>query len=224
MASHFFGRHGFRARVPSKLHQRGISLAVVLISLVVMALAAVGLTRMVDAGTLIIGNIAFKQNATSAADRGMEAAMAYLRANGGPPSVDDSANGYFASVRPTLDATWSGSGDRVLPMWNGVSCVGASGTVTECLQTAVAPGQDGNQVRYLIIRLCENAGDASQWALRCMRPLGPAQNYTRPAGGLDYNSVWTGNGVAPSPLYRVIVRSTGPRNTVSYTDTYVQIL
>lgn len=209
--------------LPMRSRQLGISLAVVMISMVIMGLAAVGLTRMVDTGSLIIGNVAFKQNTTSAADRGMEAAINVIR-NNLNPGADSPNDGYYAFARPTLDATWSGSGNRVLPAWNGINCGGAVGTVDECLLTAgdPGPGNDGNQVRYLIIRLCDAAGDATQWTLRCMRPLGPAQNYARPAGGLEYDDVWTGSGTAPAPIYRVIVRATGPRNTVSYTDTYVQ--
>lgn len=209
--------------------QRGVSMAVVLMSLVVMGLAAVGLTRMIDTGTLIMGNLAFKQNTTSSTDRGMEDALNFLRqtAQLNPNDLysDDPGKGYYAFARPLLDATWSGGGsNRFLPGWNDVTCAGASGIVTQCLQTAGEneANNDGTQVRYLIIRLCNAAGDHTLWTLPCVRPLANQADYARPAGALDNTNIWTGAGAAPSPIFRVIVRATGPRNTVSYTDTYVQ--
>lgn len=225
--SHKFSRiHA--ARLTALSRQRGLSMAVVLMSLVVMGLAAVGLTRMVDTGTLIIGNLAFKQNTTASTDRGMEAALNYLRVteqnNPAALFADIPTSGYYASARPLLDATWSEDGaNRFLPGWNDTTCAGATGTVTECLETAGEnQEQNGNQVRYLIMRLCETPGDHTQWTVRCVRPLANQADYARPAGALDVNNVWAGMGSAPSPVYRVIVRATGPRNTVSYTDTYVQ--
>lgn len=227
IGSHKFSR--IRAASLTVLsRQRGLSMAVVLMSLVVMGLAAVGLTRMVDTGTLIIGNLAFKQNTTASTDRGMEAALNYLRntATNTPTLLyaDIPDDGYYASARPLLDVTWSeDGGNRFLPGWNDMTCTGASGTVTECLQTAGENAeQNGNQVRYLIMRLCETSGDHTQWTVRCVRPLANQADYARPAGALDVTNVWSSAGAAPSPVYRIIVRATGPRNTVSYTDTYVQ--
>lgn len=213
----------------SALRQRGLSMAVVLVSLIVMGLAAVSLTRMIDTGTLIIGNIAFKQSTTASTDRGMELANAYLNQTmqNSPANLfaDRPQEGYYASVRPQLDATWSGNGNnRVLPGWNDVNCTGAAGNVAECLWTTGDANMqnDGSQVRYLIIRLCNAAGDHTQWATRCVRPLADMAGYERPSGALDYANVWNSPGAAPAPVFRIIVRATGPKNTVSYTDTYVQ--
>jgi len=55
--------------------QRGVVLFFALIALVVMSLAAVALIRSVDTNTLIAGNLAFKQAATSSGDSGLEMAI-----------------------------------------------------------------------------------------------------------------------------------------------------
>lgn len=62
------------------MKQRGVVLFFTLIALVVMSLAAVALIRSVDTSTMIAGNLAFRQSATSSGDSGIEAAIAWLSA------------------------------------------------------------------------------------------------------------------------------------------------
>ena len=52
-----------------------------LIALVVMSLAAVALIRSVDTSTMIAGNLAFKQSATTSGDSGVEGAITALTAD-----------------------------------------------------------------------------------------------------------------------------------------------
>ena len=58
--------------------ERGVVLFVALIVLIIMTLAGLALLRQMTTGVSIAGNIAFKENATSVADRGAEVAMQYL--------------------------------------------------------------------------------------------------------------------------------------------------
>jgi len=62
-------------------HQQGVVLFVALIVLIIMTLAGLALLRQMGAGTSIAGNIAFKENATSVADRGTEVARKWIRDN-----------------------------------------------------------------------------------------------------------------------------------------------
>ena len=50
---------------PARSRQRGVSLFFALVCLVAIMLAAVALVRSVDTSTLISGNLAFQQSATS---------------------------------------------------------------------------------------------------------------------------------------------------------------
>ena len=65
-------------RPPRHAAQRGVSLIFALLALGAMLLAAVALVRAVDSGALVLGNLGFKQDATSAADRATEYARTCL--------------------------------------------------------------------------------------------------------------------------------------------------
>ena len=60
--------------------QRGLVLFFALIALVAMSLAALALVRSVDTSTLISGNLAFRQAATTSADGGVENSVAVMTA------------------------------------------------------------------------------------------------------------------------------------------------
>lgn len=84
--------------------QRGISLIFALLALAAISLAAVALVRSVDGGSLVIGNLGFKQDTTRAADRAAEAARIWLTTSGQDPSADGAAGtGYYAAAPNNLD-------------------------------------------------------------------------------------------------------------------------
>ena len=60
--------------------QRGMSMLFALMALVILGLGAVALTRSVDTGTLIMGNLGFKQDTLAASSSGAEQAIAWLQA------------------------------------------------------------------------------------------------------------------------------------------------
>ena len=61
--------------------ERGLVLFIALIVLVAMSLAGVALMRSVDTGTVVAGNMAFKQAAIMVADRGTQEAAKWLQDN-----------------------------------------------------------------------------------------------------------------------------------------------
>ncbi|MGZ8259042.1 MAG: pilus assembly PilX family protein [Caldimonas sp.] len=188
-----------RARGSAR-RQGGVVLFVALIVLIIMTLAGLALLRQMGVGTSIAGNVAFKENATSVADRGTEWARAWLIANSAITSSDSIPNGYLSS--------WAGGVDPTAFDWDG-----QSRTLTD------DQAQTGNTTRIIIQRLCATAG---------MSALDPAQNcsdFPMPnaptsRGGGSYPSVLPG--VGPVPFYRVTTRVDGPRNTVSYTQVLMQ--
>jgi type IV pilus assembly protein PilX len=193
---------------PSPLHtvgdarrQRGVVLFVALIVLIVMTLAGLALLRQMGVGTSIAGNVAFKENATSVADRGAEVARQWLQANSAITSLDSFApDGYHSS--------WAGSVDPTTLDWTN-----QSRTLTD------DQVQTGNTARVIIQRLCATAGmSAIDPAQRCSDF--PALNAGGSRGGGSYPSVLPG--ASPQPFYRVTTRVDGPRNTVSYTQVLMQ--
>ena len=85
--------------------QRGVSLLFALLALAAMSLAAVALVRSVDSGGLVIGNLSFKQDATTAADRATEDARQWLMQAGRDLTADDPSEGYYATSQEGLDPT-----------------------------------------------------------------------------------------------------------------------
>lgn len=206
------------------MKQRGIVLFFALIALVALSLAAAALIRSVDTSTLIAGNLAFKQSATSSGDSGVEAAMAWLRTTQNSNNTlnvlndpahafnqDSLANGYYSSVHDDTndpgyldlfaDATWA----------NGISALAGSDPEPAT----------GNTTRYIIQRMCRTANQPIQTA-SCLF-----------SGALQDNNgqhiklpqeVCQGAGcpvAGQTPMLRITSRITGPKNTVSYVQAFV---
>lgn len=200
----------------SAFSQRGIALFVALIALLVMSLAAVALIRSVDTNTMIAGNLSFRQTALTTSDRGAEAALVWidgkLAGNANDLNNHIPAEGYFA----TYVAECTGEQD---PDGNEVDAIRL---VDNCGVLSIADDGLGNEIRYVIQRMCFDPDtvlpyDADEST--CL--LGEAEIGTgskkvkpKPQAGMQLDA-------KQSPIYRVTVKVTGPRNTVSYAQTFV---
>lgn len=210
-----------RVPVMKSVQQRGVVLFIALIALVVMSLAAVALIRSVDTNTLIAGNLALKQSALVASDRGVETALDWLEdqavAAVDDPSVfndDNAAEGYYSTyLLPDLDDpevlkdedTWAES-QTAFAAGTGIS----GGTESE----------SGNNIRYIIQRMCRvPEPDTSELAADCL--LGDAEVGTGSRGVKDSTKAGAKVDAQPSPMYRITTRVTGPKNTFSYAQTFV---
>ncbi len=185
--------------------QGGVVLFVALIVLIVMTLAGLALLRQMGVGTSIAGNVAFKENATSVADRGTEVAREWINVNALITASDSfSPAGYHSS--------WTGNVDPTSPEWDPMWASQSRLLVDDVAQT-------GNRARVIIQRLCETAGmSANNPAQRCSDF--PLANAGGSRGGGSYPSVLPGT--SPQPFYRVTTRVDGPRSTVSYTQVLMQ--
>ncbi len=195
--------------------QRGVVLFFALIALLAMSLAAVALIRSVDTGTLIAGNISFRRAATTSADTGTETAMAWLNTTAQAPfnvlmdpnhplNQNAPAAGYYSNMNPALSLT-DGTG---IPWTNADSML-------------VGTDATGNQVRYVIQRMCStvNTPIANNSCLFSGQIVDDNQkNIPLP------QDICNGPG-CPLPgqtvLYRITTRTSGPRLTLSYTQAFV---
>ncbi len=197
--------------------QGGLALLVSLIVLVAMSLAGIALVRSVDTATMIAGNLAFRQGATTSGDAGIEAARTWLLANGASLENNSTGNGYYATSQDSLDltgnATRTNTSDDV--DWTGAG-VGAS--TPKCLATDAA----GNTVCYIIHRLCNTAGALNSATCSTQQTAkgGSSLGSTRPMGTYQERS-WTE--VATLAYYRVTIRVAGPRNNISYVQAFLLI-
>jgi Tfp pilus assembly protein PilX len=179
--------------------QQGVVLFISLIMLVAMTLAAIALIRSVDTANLIAGNLAFRQGATLAADAGVETARTWLLTqNTATLSSDSAVNGYYSFTPPVASwetYDWAGS-SKPLP----------------------AADAAGNQVRYVVHRLCAITGSPTGVGNNCLTTTstGGGQGSSKGAG------VQNPSGTAVY-YYRVTSRVIGPRNTASYVQTLITV-
>jgi hypothetical protein len=189
--------------------QEGVVLFIALIILVAMSLAGIALLRGVDTGTVIAGNLAFRQNTMFVGDMGVEAARAWLQANAGGLNNDLPGNAYYATWGETTDLLGNDTDPLTNPYdWNGAVTLAA----------APFTPPSGYTIRYVIHRLCEVAGDPSTdpaVAAKCMRSSGAGgSTSTGSKGAAGYGNYALSSPVAS--VYRITVQVDGPRNARSY--------
>jgi hypothetical protein len=180
--------------------QRGAVLFIALIVLVAMSLAGIALIRSVDTANLIAGNLAFKQNAAHGGDWGAEQARTWLQGQAPTALYNDVPGLYSAAMQSGADFTAT---DPSKPDFDWAA--NSFGPVTD---------PAGNEVRYVIHRMCEFAG-----------PPGNCVSTTSggTAGGTKGGATY-GGAALPSTsqlYYRITTRVAGPRNTVSYVQVMV---
>lgn len=199
--------HPFSARQA----ERGVVLIIALIVLVAMTLASIAMVRSIDTSTIIAGNLAFKQSGVASGDAGIEAAAAWLSANGDILTADSPANGYYATSQDSLDLT-GGATPNIsaddLDWSNG-------GKVKKLAKDAA-----GNEAAYVIHRMCNGTGvlNGSTCATEDGLLTGSSQGSARQMTTYQPGT-WTA--AATRGYYRITVRVAGPRNTISYVQAFV---
>jgi Tfp pilus assembly protein PilX len=215
------GARDFRA-------QRGVSLLFSLIAVVALALAAIALTRSVNTGALIVGNLGFKQDALQASNQATETAIAWLQANlaGTVLYNDVPAQGYYATSLTALDPTGNQTTNngRAVVDWNGDGCASISGAYASCIApSAGAAAGNGDTASYVITRLCHNAGDPTASTNSCALSLDSASVDNQNRNDPNYGRSDRQSKKIFEFFYRVIVRTVGPRGTTAYTETIFQM-
>lgn len=212
---------------PAALFQRGMSLLFSLLALTALSLAAVALVRSVNTSSQVIGNLGFKQDATSAGGRATETAIGWLQANAAILDADHPDSGYYATALDAMDPTGrttTTANKLGLVNWDIDGCAYATpGTFANCglLSAAVAPAPgETNNSRYLISRLCQKAEVMSGTNI-CAKPAGASLTDAVSRGEVRVGTELRPTKLSTSPYYRIVVRTVGARNTVSYTETIV---
>lgn len=201
--------------------QRGVVLLLALIMLIAMTLAGIALYRQIGSGLIIARNLSFKRTAAVAADRGIETARTWLTAQtAGGLEQGSAANGYFPG--------WCNTSLNGL----GVPDANNDGTPDDCGTTpapsefdpitfnwanaVVASANDGggNEIRYVIHRLCETPGGINAANQQCVTIGSSSSGGSKSA--VSYGTQPLSN--TSQPYFRVTSRVLGPTNTVVYTQ------
>jgi len=211
--------HG-RRRIAGARRQRGIVLVLALIVLVAMALAAIALTRSTFTSNAIAGNLAFQQAATTSADQGIEAAVAWLENNNGQSSsttaatcstsvgttvlaCDQASRGYIATrTDPSSTQTWP-------DFWTALVTAGTT-------PVALSADSAGNTVSYMIQRMCSAAGDAASTTCSTPPATSSCSNCSKASDSQNLTA-------ATQFYYRITVQVSGARSTRSYTQVMVAL-
>lgn len=213
-----------------RIGQRGVVLIIALVMLITITFAGIALFRQVGLGAVIVGNLAFKQGATSAADRGVELARTWLTS----PTLASipilqgqgtaSINGYYPASCYTNGTDWGDTG-------SDSSCSRAGAPTFNPLTydwSDSAKSQDGgadaagNNIRFVVHRLCNMDGTINE-VREFNNNVQAIQSCVLAAGGrscLDQGLENAANCFSQSvqPYYRVTSRVQGPRNTLSYVE------
>lgn len=199
--------------------QSGVVLFLAMIALVVMSLAAVALIRSVDTNSMIAGNLSYKQSASISSSYGLEAMVNTLGQKAlSYGDTDDAANGYYATCKSfgtgttdadkcnganlTLDASWVAGTKSALATGVGLTS-----------------GKDiyGNTIQYIVERMCHTAGVPKNSA--CLQAGVNLDNNSKKI--LNEPSAGGPNPATDLPIYRVTVRVSGPKNTISYIQAFI---
>lgn len=180
-----------RAAIGHPHKARGVVLLVALVVLLVLTLSSLALVRTTTIGTHISGSLALKQTATTGADLGLEKGLAQLEQLAQNDVALNSSNasaGYYALFDPKLAA-------KELPWGSAKLAVDDDGL--------------GNQVHFMVHRLCSRAGAWNAEGQSCVLPQGTGcpGSSDSPGGVLPCND---------QPMYRISARAMGPRDTLSY--------
>jgi len=204
---------------PSPGRQRGITLLIALIALVAISLGGLALMRMVDAGIMISGNLAFKQTAAHAGDAGTEAAIEWIAANSDQLASDVAAAGYYATWRTGCDLLGTRSADPE----DDVVWAAGSTPLANCGMVAAAVASDrlpeGYAATYVINRMCDSEGLPNDPAVFCSAYQSTSGGSGSTKGGASYGQMpLTGT---TQQYYRITTRVVGPRNTESVVQAVV---
>jgi len=182
--------------------QRGAVLMVVLVALVAMLVSVIALSRSMDTHHLVAGNLAFRNSTVHSSDAGVQGAVLWLQSTVGTPRLNttDQVLGYYAVV---AEPDWDDE-----TFWS--QCAGC---------TVSAADVAGNQVQWVVHRMCSTQGNANAAGNSCsLLTAAP----TAANGGSFAADATNFSGVAQN-YYRISVRVLGPRNTSTLVQTFVSL-
>ena len=196
--------------------QQGVVLLIALIILVAMTLAGLGLIRSIDTGTLVAGNIGFRESAVQSGDSGIELARTWLMNNRNSLNNDQQMFGYYSTRQDSVDIT----GNKTIGTADGVDWGGSNPLApTKAFDAGTSVDGTGNHIYYLIQRLCSIPGSINAPLQDCttiqITSMGSTQNAP------DYSGY--GLSIKNEVYYRITSRIEGPKSTVSYVQAIVLI-
>jgi type IV pilus assembly protein PilX len=204
--------HSTQARIGVHA-QRGVTLIIAMIALVILTVGAIAMTRSTDVTLRQAGNLAFKRDLANQGERAVAAALVDLRT--GPLSTEIARQGNV-NARNYSAAQLASSAQGIPNVLLSDSVYAAAGFS----RPELADTTGSVAVRYVIDRQCIGVG---------VYNADTCQAYTsgQPVVGLGVKNGPNGaDGLMPAsarPVYRISVRITGPRGVQTFTQTTVML-
>lgn len=192
-----------RSRHPSssRPRQRGVTLLIAIIALVVMTVGALALVRSTQTSLRMSGNLAFKRDLANQAERGIALAVADLRTG----ALSSNA------ARASNVASRNYSATRLASSTQGIPNILFDDAAFTSAFTRADVSDTGITVRYVIDRLCA-PGTGTFDPTSCAFVSRSAQQNRGEPDPKNLGSINSG-------IYRVSVRVTGPRGVQSFVQT-----
>jgi Tfp pilus assembly protein PilX len=198
---------------PARPRQHGVVLVFALIALVIMLIGAVAITRSINSAQFNVGNIGFKRDLTNQSERAVQTAMAAV---GG--------SGLLASpvTRLTNLKSANYSATRLATNPQGIPTALLSDTEFANVGQAsndIAVGDLNVTLRYVVDRLATSTGACSPSTCIVANQTvfgGSSSEWINSQSNSGAANNANPSAVPQQPIYRLTVRLTGPRNTLSF--------
>jgi hypothetical protein len=213
-----------RSEASARAGERGAVLIFGLIALLVMLAGTAALMRATNASLFVLGNYGFKRDLANQSERAVSTVLTALQSGGLSTALSRQASVTTLNYSATILPVNAQGIPLALVDDSGFAAVGA-GT------NDIALADQGVTLRYVVDRLCANAGPVDPAACMLASPAAP------PGGGssellsaMDSSGTSSagggagGSGAVPlQAVYRVSIRVTGPRGTQSFFQTTVAL-
>jgi type IV pilus assembly protein PilX len=181
--------------------ERGATLIIALISLVILSISALALMRSTNATLFMAGNLAFKRDVVNHAERALATAIKDLRNN-----MSDAARESNATAR-NYSASVLASSDEGIPL---VLLKNADYTAAGFTRADLVDTASSVTMRYVIDRQCDSGTGAFDPS-KCQNIAVTPSSATCDGRGCDREP-----GADRRPAYRITVRITGPRGIQTF--------
>ena len=216
----------------SPFSQMGLVLFFALLALAVMSIAAVALIRSVDTNALLSGNMVFRQSASMTSNVVLEGIAETIAKN--IPLADSlthhPAQGYYANCSQfdtQPDAQVCDGSQLTMVAWDDSNSSLAPNQTDGNDEIRNGRDRQGNEIRYVVERMCNYsnaelaAGTSASEASRCMMASSPSngENCSHNVNNLELFQRCIS--ASDSPLYRITLRIAGPKNTLTFMQSFV---
>lgn len=178
--------------------QRGMTMIVVLVLMAAMLLGGLAMAKITESGLMVSGNLSIKERAIQASEVGVNTAFRQIQALSSEDT--DAGNWYFASMR-----NLSPDGLPANVDWDKVPS----------LDVGTANTASGFKVQYVVERLCSVATVTDAESQCLLKQVDDKQNPSSAKAGVEALDPPSGK------QYRVTVRVSGDRNTLTVVQTLV---